>query len=287
MRDPFQRELAAYERKMDRLVKRGLRAELADLVRIRRRFDAFRARAIAVLPDRYAMNRAVIAGVVETVAAELVQLERDLVGIVRNGMVEQAAIAEEMADDYANRFLPFGRQPPVIAAATPQMIDVAADFSADLIGLRAGGLSARILGEVNRVVRLSALGAGAGGFNAAAEISAALGGAKRWSWRAERIYRTETLRIHSILTERSIRGLNEIVRTDKLWRWSGISRSEHSSIDGQTVRAHERFTVPLRDGGTVEMDYPRAPGAPVSATVNCGCYEIPVPAQATALRRAA
>jgi len=272
---------------MRRLVARGLRIEVQDLVRTRRRFDAFRARALAVLPDRYAMNRAFIAGVVNSVENELRALESDLGVIVRDGMKGQAAIAEAMADDYANTFLPFGRQPPVIAAASPQLIDLAADFSADLIGLRTGGLASQVLAEVNRVVRLSALGAGPGAFNAAAEINAALGGAKRWSYRAERIYRMETLRIHSMLTDQSVKALDAIVRTNKLWRWSGIERAEHRAIDGQTVGAHERFTVPLREGGSTEMDYPRQPGAPASATLGCGCYLVPKPANESALRRVA
>lgn len=279
------RRLAAYDRELRRIVARGLRLQASDVRRIGRRFAAFRREALAVLPDRSRLDQLAIRSVVERVAVELERLGASLEPIIRGGIAEQQALAQDLAEAYARAFLPEGAAPSFVGLP-PQAVDLVADFSAELVGLSHGGLGQRMLAEVNRVLRLSALGAGGGSFNASAAISQALGGAKRWSWQAERIYRTEVLRAHSLVTEQSIRRLNQRTPTSKRWIWSGIERAEHRAIDGQTVPAAGSFVVPLREGGSVRMLHPRDGGAPPSATANCGCYVVPWPGPSTARRAA-
>lgn len=272
--------LRAYEKEVDLLVRRGLRIKKADLRRIRSSFNSFRSRALAAIPERYLMNQAAIVGTLDSVAKEIDRLGAELGSIVKGGLVAEAETVQKIGELYGDRFLPLGAQAPILGM-TPQALDLASRYSADLIGLRTGGLGARILKKVNDVLRLSALGAGPGAFNAAADINAALGGARAWSWQAERIYRTEVLRVNSLLTEQTIQTYNDAgIKTRKRWKWSGIDRKEHKAIDGQERANKRRFDVPLRDGGSAKMRYPRDPSAPASATINCGCYVIPVPADA-------
>lgn len=269
-------KLAAYEKQLRGLIARSLAIQARDLRRIRARFDLFRQQALAAVPQRYALTQANILAVTSAVSRELERLSREIGGVIGEGIAKQEAIARSMAEAYIQRFLP-GMAGIATARLPIAALDILTGFSAELIGLSSGGLSSRILAEVNRVVRLAAVGAGDTPFNAAAEISRALGIGSRWSFEAERIYRTEVLRAHSLVTESNIRQLNARIPTGKRWKWSGISREEHRQINDQTVPASGRFTVPVREGGFVEMLYPRDPGAPASAVANCGCFVVPWP----------
>lgn len=269
------RKVRAYDRRIRAILRRSRRLDAEGVKRVRELFAAFEARAIALLPERFAMNRAAIESILASLSVQIASLERDFLGVVRAGMGDAVGIVEDTAEAYSAAFLSYGEAIRGVGVR-PETLDLAASFSADLIGLRSGGLGARILGEVNRTLRLSALGAGPGQFQAAEEIGRVLG-AGGWSARAEAIYRTEVLRIHSLSTDVLLERLNERTPTAKRWVWSRISRDEHARIDGQTVKQSERFRVPLREGGVALMSFPRDPGAPASAVINCGCYVVPVP----------
>ena len=281
----------SYDREVTRQLKRINRRTAADLRRIRTRFVSFRSQAIATLPERFAMNQASISGITQSLSVQLDSLARDLGDFSRDAMHFQTETAQRITDAYADNFLPPRVDGPHLRTlgATTQALDLASSFSAELVGLNQGGLGAKVLGEVNRVVRLAALGAGAGAFASAAEIGKALAGPQfgpRWSWQAERIYRTEVLRIQSLSMQASIQELNRIQTTRKRWIWSGISRKEHQRAHNQTVSASGRFKIPTRSQGVVSMRFPRDPSAPPDATINCGCYLIPWPASRTARRAA-
>lgn len=273
------RKVRAYEKATGKLIRDGLRVQAADLAKIRRDFVRFRAAALARIPEAYAMNQAAVIGVLNKMAVEIDNLAAQVLGTIASGSAATDATAKAISDLFGDRFLPLGAQAPFIGM-TPEALRVATGFSAELIGLRSGGLGARMLSAVNREIRLAALGAGGGSFNGAAAINRALGKGATWSWQAERIYRTEVLRIQSLVTEQSVQAYNELgIKTRKRWKWSGADRVEHKQIDGQTVGNKRRFTVPLRRGTSVQMRFPRDPSAPPSATINCGCYVIPIPAE--------
>lgn len=269
------RKIRAYEREVDRLLARSRRLQAADVRRIRLAFARFKADALQVLPASFRLNQATIATVLATLEVQIAELERGFLRTLRGGMEEQAAVARETVELYGATFLQYGDAVPFVGVS-PQTLDLASSFSAELIGLRRGGLAAKMLAEVNRALRLSALGAGGNAFEGATAVARVLG-SRSWSWQAERIYRTEVLRIHSLATDTAIRNLDRITPTARSWRWSGIERQEHASIDGQTVGVDERFRVPLRTGGVALMRFPRDPSADPSATINCGCFLIPRP----------
>jgi len=276
----MRRKVEAYARRLAALSKRNAKIRRRDVVKIHSLFSSFRNRAVAAIPVRYSMNATSIAQILSSVAVELDRLAVEYRVIFRGGVMSQADLVAEALELYGQQFLPLGSQAPAVGLRAVA-VQSAAQFSADLIGLTRGGLAARMLGEVNRVLRLSALGAGPNAFNAAVEINTALlGPGSGWSWQAERIYRTEVLRIHSLLMDSSVRELNARRPTAKVWIWSGISRIEHSKVDRQVISVDGAYLVPLRSGGSVRMRFPRDPSAPPDATINCGCTEGPVPAEA-------
>ena len=98
--------------------------------------------------------------------------------------------------------------------------------------------------------------------------------------RLQATLRTESLRAASIGMQQSMDELSRTRRIRKQWIWSTIERKEHDAIDGQTRAVNEPFDVPIREGGLIQMMYPRDPAAFAypSAVINCGCFHIPVPA---------
>ncbi len=282
-----QRELEAairaYGRELDALRKRGLVLQARDLIRIRAAFREFVRRLSSSVPTSR-FSQMIIGSILRDLAQEIDRLTQELDVTVRRGLLAQEQLANESLQAFMRHFTETG-QAIGLVSLSPSQLDLVRDFSARLISVREGGLGARMLAAVDRLIRLSALGAGEGGFVIAERILQAMRGLRRFHWEAERIYRTEVLRIHSIVTQQGIERLAQRMDVQKMWRWSGISREEHARIDGQVVPADGKFSVPLPKGGTVKMMFPRDPVAPPEATINCGCYVVPVPTQALAAAR--
>lgn len=83
--------------------------------------------------------------------------------------------------------------------------------------------------------------------------------------RAMVIARTETLGAQNRGGIESVRSLG-LDGTNKVWGWSGVSRTDHADADGQMVGLDEQFSV----GGEM-MDSPGDPSASPEQTINCGC----------------
>lgn len=262
-----------YAAELRRLERESLRIQQADLVRIRRLLATFFQDLAAVAPGQFELTQRTGAQVLAALQERVADLSGGMFQVITDGMRREIAVADATMRAYVATFLPEGAGIPIVGADLT-LLNTAAQFSAELVGLRQGGLGAQMLSKVNRELRLAALG-GQGRMSAIDAIHRALGKQRPWLWQAERIYRTETLRIHSIVSDAGIKRLNEITPTGKAWMWSGISRVEHARIDGQTVPANGRFKVPLPSGGTVSMLYPRDGEAPAAATVNCGCFVVP------------
>lgn len=282
-----QREIAAavraYARELEIIRKRGLVLQARDLIRIRAAFREFVRRVAASVPASN-FSRVVTGSILRDLAQEIDRLTGELQVTVRRGFLAQEQLANESLQAFMRHFTETGQAIGVVGL-DPRTLDIATDFSARLIGIRDGGLGSRMQGAVDRLIRLSALGAGEGGFVQAGRILTAMHGLRKFHWEAERIYRTEVLRIHSLVTQQGVERLAQKIDVEKMWRWSGISREEHAAINGQIVPAEGKFNVPLRGGGTVKMLFPRDPLAPASAMINCGCYVVPVPTQAIATAR--
>ena len=278
------RAIREYERRIAAIIRRSRVIRVEDAWRIRRAYSDFLREAAPYIAGQTAFGRAATEQLLGTLARRIDDLSNHVIGIVRSGVNAQVELAQRGLLDYSAAFDDYG-QGLTRLAITPQQLDALMGFSADLIGLRTGGLGAQILARVNTAIRLGALGVGNQQQSIAA-INRALGGASAWSYKAERIYVTETLRAASITTEQGIQELNHHTPTGKKWMWSHIARQEHAQINGQVVAADKKFRVPLpatktSGGRTVLMRYPRDPAAPPAATIFCGCYLIAVPMTAS------
>jgi hypothetical protein len=279
---PVQPDLP-YIKEIDDILLRSLAVTAADVVRIRALFTDLLDSVLDSLPAGIELDNFVLANVLNRLATEIDELVSEFEAVVTGGMTAQTELNQRMVEAYGKRYVEYGRQIPFVGL-NPMTFSIISDFSARLITKLGSDLRA----QVDRSLRLSALGLGGRPYDAIRGLNAALGGVPAWSARAEAIYRTETLRLSSILTQHSIDELNLIVPTDKMWKWSFVQRPEHARIDGQIRRADELFTVPLRGGGTIGMLFPRDPRAShrPDAVINCGCYHIPVPREKFGERKA-
>ena len=270
---------AVYEKRVVSLIRAGDKVQLKDLLRIKSRFSAFSRSAIAAIQTDagFALTRAIQQSTLLAIAENIDALGDDLSRVFSSGFGAQADLARQLRVAFGESFLPDQLEQVLGISQTARAVAAATNFSADLID----GITDRMRREINAIVGRAALGvAGQTAFDSVTEIQRALRGdpLRRWRHAAERIYRTETLRVHSILTDQNIRDFNTRIKTDKRWAWSGISRREHSSINGQIAKGPTgRFLVPIKEGGSVRLRFPRDPGGPPSAVINCGCYLVPVP----------
>ena len=274
------RSLREYERRIQALIRRSRVVRVEDVWRIRREYSTFLREAVPFIAGQTGFGRAASEQLLRALALRIDEMSSRVIGIVREGVTAQVELAHRGLSSYRSAFTAGGSGLSSLSISPTQM-DAILNFSADLIGLRSGGLGAEMLRRVNSALRLAAMGVGNQQQSIAA-INRALGGPAAWSYKAERIYVTETLRAHSITTEQGIQDLNRRTPTGKKWMWSHIARQEHAAINGQVVAADEKFRVSVpatkgRGARVVLMRFPRDPAGPPEATVFCGCYVVAVP----------
>lgn len=276
--DPLQQAAVVerYSRDVDALVKQSVQRHTAAMRNMRVRFRMFRDDLLRVLPESFPLNQSAIQGVLRDVAGQIDDLFSEVGQQFGAGFTETGRLNKSIERLYADRFLG-GLEDLTDVGIDAGTFNIASQWSADLINLRTGGLGATIMQSVNRTLRLAAIGGAGNMMTGTALVNKALGSSKRWSYRAERIYRTEVLRVQSLGMQQTVTRLNKRIRTRKRWVWSGISRDEHKEANGQVVAASKAFKVRLREGGIASLRFPRDPKAPPSATINCGCYMVPVP----------
>jgi hypothetical protein len=100
--------------------------------------------------------------------------------------------------------------------------------------------------------------------------------------RATTIYRTESLRMYSIVAEQQLQQTARIVPgMEKEWLHTGIGiqhpRSGHVAYSGTRVKVNGLFEVAPEVGGVPErLRYPRDPLASAANTVSCACSTVEV-----------
>jgi len=84
--------------------------------------------------------------------------------------------------------------------------------------------------------------------------------------RAKAIARTEVHNAQTFAQEEQIKTLDDDNNMEKGWFWSGVSRGEHSAVDGVWVLLSETFSV----GGS-QMSRPGDPAGGPENVINCAC----------------
>ncbi len=279
----------AYEQRLRAIIARAQAADARSMLEIRRRFTAFVAEVKRSYPAASELSRFAMQALSRDLAGQIDRLTADVQGIVRAGITAKEEVARELMNLYAATWMPAAHLSTTFLGMSSSYMHDVFDYTAGLIQSRQGGLAGMVQAQIDGALQRAMLGIDAKP-QAEATISSALGLGDGWSYEAERIFRTETNRFMSLVTEQ---GIDALARTGekvmKRWHWSGIARMEHARIHGQVVPADGFFRVPRKNGGLVEMPYPRAVvdrrGAPVpaDATVNCGCFHCPIPAAAAAI----
>lgn len=279
-----QTRIQSYIEESNVLLKSSASIRVADLVSIRTAFVQFYADAMRVMGGLDVVRQGTLAYLVQDLSYRIEGLASELQQITNTSLARHYQLARDLESAFLTNFLSSGGGSIIsFAGLQPELLLVASGYSAQLIGLSQGGLTGRMLKRVNDVLRLGALGAAPDAFSSAKLVNYALGGPIRWTYEAERIYTTEVLRIHAMTLQASGESMNELVPTDKVWKWSGIKRKEHARINGQRIPMNARFRVPLREGGSVMMKHPRDPAAAYrpSAAINCGCTMLFIPREAS------
>lgn len=97
--------------------------------------------------------------------------------------------------------------------------------------------------------------------------------------RAEVIHRTEVNRIQEIGTADRIKQVSQqIPDLSKKWIHSnvGIPRSGHLLLNGQIIKATEKYKLVGEDGHVYLIDGPLDPILPVGEVANCRCKSVPI-----------
>lgn len=278
-------KLRAYERELQRLIRSSQRIEAGDLARIRAAFTALARETAASMPSEARLTQHTANLILRGLAEKIDDLTRRLDAVLKGGFSAKVELSREMGDLYRATWRPQDYGVADYVGSSPEILGAADEYAARLVGWSHGGLASRMQGQVDSALRLALLDVTSRG-ETTAKLSAALGLGDGWSWQAERIYRTEVNRFHSLITEGQIQALARRNDVMKRWHWSGISRREHAAIHGQIVPADGFFEVPRRKGGSVEIAFPRAVSdsdggaVPGDVTVNCGCFHCAVPAEA-------
>jgi hypothetical protein len=268
-----------YLNDVDDIMLKSLTIRTKGIKSLRSDYSVFRAQALSLISPADTLRNETVPLMVSNLGRVVGEYSNSLQTTITEGMSDHIQLAEEQRSLFVGSFVSPNYQPTSLLSISPELLSIASDYSADLVGLSQGGLSGRILHDVNRVIRLTVLGAGPDAVQGSALLNQALGGPFKWSYEAERIYMTEVMRVHSIALQASFDEVSSLGPIKKQWRWSGIRRKEHARINGQQVNNDALFRVPLRKGGTVRMRFPRDPNAVgyPSAVINCGCTMVAIP----------
>lgn len=275
-----QRQFAATTGKLKTRITRTAEAAVRDA---KKALDDFLVQLNAVWIQRGALaptvfQAATIEVMREAAQEEILRLEQILVNQFGQRATSVRLLAEQAIIE------PFtaigGNIGPMITALSKvqgigtEFVEFQKGFSATMIQARTGGLAANIQRDVNFWLSRGSLGI-IDIPETISSINQALTGPAgefKYSFQAERIFRTETLRVASFVDQAGGEAVNEVVPMQKQWQWSGISRVTHAAADGQTVGMKEKFHV-----GGESLLMPRDPAASAANVINCGCSVIHIP----------
>lgn len=133
------------------------------------------------------------------------------------------------------------------------------------------GLQGEMTARVKREISLSVLG-NINQFETAVRIDNVLGTRRHggFTWRAERIARTETNKVYSTANRLRREQTQELIPDiEKEWLTGTNPRDSHAEANGQRVKAKDKFIV-----GGYYCDGPHDPLLPAEEIVNCNCVDL-------------
>ena len=268
--DEIQKE---FDRKVGSIIENILRHERESIEAARNLLEQTRSDIVARIAEggRTEWDSYWLRQVRAAIEMRVERLNRELEASLNQSTNRAFDLGNQLADEPAR--VVFGASP--VIGVSREVAQVAAQFSATLIR----DLTSSAQAAIDGVLRRSSLG-GLTVQEAIAQIGASLDSSKPLASiaaRAERIFRTEVLRIQSIATQARMKQNAEAMRRAG-WalgkRWLATpdkrARLSHLAAMGQEREVDEPFKV-----GGEELMYPRDPAGSAGNTINCRCVSQP------------
>lgn len=267
--DEIQKE---FDRKVKQIIENILRLESESIEAARKLLEQTRSDVIARLAEggRTEWDSFWLRSVRASIENLIERLNQDLVIRLSQDIGKAFDFGTELVDDSVRVVL--GVNP--IIGVSREVAQVAASFSATLIK----DLTSTAQASIDGIIQRAAIG-GLTVQNAIAEIGSSLDKSKFGpiAVRAERIFRTEVLRVQSIAAQARMKSNEAAVRRAG-WvlgkRWLSTidtrARLSHIAAMGQERAVDEPFEV-----GGEELLYPRDPAGSAANTINCRCVSSP------------
>jgi F like protein len=262
-----------FDRRVREIIEKILRQERESIEGARALLEQSRSDVIARLAEggRTEWDSYWLRSVRAAIETRIADLSRDLEGGLNQGINTVFDLANQLVDEPVRATLGFN---PVIGVSR-EVAQVAASFSATMIK----DLTSSAQASIDGIIRRAATG-GLTVQDAITQIGSSLDSSKTFgpvAVRAERIFRTEVLRVQSIASQARMK-MNEAAMRRAGWalgkRWLATpdkrARISHLLAMGQERAVDEPFNV-----GGEELMYPRDPAGSASNTINCRCVSQP------------
>jgi hypothetical protein len=263
---------AEFDRLVKQIIEKILRQEGESIEAARGLLEQTRIDVIAKLAEggRTEWDYSWLRQVQAALGTRIERLNRDLELRMNQDINKVFDLANQLVDEPAKALI--GTSP--VLGVSREVAQVAASFSATMIK----DLTTSARAAIDGVIQRAAIG-GLTVQDAIKQIGSSLDDSKFGpiAARAERIFRTEVLRVQSIATQARMRANKDAMRRAG-WglgkRWLATVdrrvRLSHLMAMGQEREVEQPFNV-----GGEELMYPRDPGGSASMTINCRCVSSP------------
>jgi hypothetical protein len=263
---------AEFDRLVKEIIEKILRQERESIEAARDLLEQTRLDVIARLAQggRTEWDYSWLRQVQAALGTRIEQLNRDLEVRFNSDINKVFDLANQLVDEPARALI--GTSP--VLGVSRQVAQVAAQFSATMIK----DLTSTAQAAIDGVIQRAAVG-GLTVQDAIKQIGSSLDGSKFGpvAARAERIFRTEVLRVQSVATQARLLANKEPMRRagwalGKQWLPTVDKRVRlsHLAAMGQEREVEEAFNV-----GGEKLLYPRDPSGSASMTINCRCVSSP------------
>ena len=258
-----------FDRKVRQIIDNIYRHERASIRQALRLLDAVRRDVIARIAETTTseFNRSILRQIEASITRRIEEFRQALNIQLRGNLERAAELGVEAVDSPVSTLI----RPSRVIGVSPQVVQVAADYSASLIT----SLSNSLRDQIDSTLKRAALGSLSpqDAIKAVGRSLKSRGVFKSIAARAETIVRTEVLRIQEIAAHARMLENRETMRRagwalKKEWIASldARVRPSHAAANGQVREVDEAFSV-----GGESLMYPRDPSGSAQETINCRC----------------